>query len=211
MLRLATPMTALAVAGTSFALAACGSSSDNSSSSGNRNGSASSGQSGTRNADFQKFQQCLRDNGVTLPNRGGQGGGPGPGGSNAAPPNTNGGAPPQGGGYGGGPGGGGFGGQSSDPKVQRAMQACAKYRPRGNFRGGNGNGAPQQNIRAFTAYLTCLRDKGLDIKVSDGFNALRNLRQDDPKVQAALRSCQSKLPQRPQGSNAAPGNTNGTT
>jgi hypothetical protein len=224
MLRLATPMTALAVAGTSFALAACGSSSDNNSSSGG-NGSASSGQSGTRNADFQKFQQCLRDNGVTLPNRGGNGG---PGGSNAAPPNTNGGqppqggsstmppngggAPPQGGGYGG-PGGGGFGGQSSDPKVQKAMRACAKYRPQGNFRGGNGNGAPRQNIRAFTAYLTCLRDKGLDIKVSDGFNALRNLRQDDPKVQAALRSCQSKLPQRPQGSNAAPGNTttNGTT
>ena len=95
------------------------------------------------------------------------------------------------------------------------MRACAKYRPQGNFRGGNGNGtgAPQQNIRAFTAYLTCLRDKGLDVKVSDGFNALRNLRQSDPKVQAALRSCQSKLPQRPQASSAAPSNTttNGTT
>jgi hypothetical protein len=210
MLRLATPLSVFAVAGASFALAACGSSSDGNSSSSTTTRSASSGQSGTRNADFQKFQQCLKDNGVTLPNRGGQGGGPGPGGSNAAPPNTNGGQPPQGGGYGGGPGG--FGGQSADPKTQRAMQACAKYRPKGNFRGGgNGNGAPRQNIRAFTAYLTCLKDQGLDVKVSDGFNALRNLKQSDPKVQAALKSCQSKLPQRPQASGAAPGNTSGTT
>lgn len=205
MLRLATPLSVFAVAGASFALAACGSSSDgNSSSSTTTTGRASSGQSGTRNADFQKFQQCLKDNGVTLPNRG-QGGPGGPGGSNAAPPSTDGGAPPQGapGGYGGGPGG--FDGQSADPKTQRAMQACAKYRPKGDFRGGNG--APQQNIRAFTAYLTCLRDEGLDVKVSDGFNALRNLEQSDPKVQAALKSCQSKLPQRPQPSGAAPGNT----
>jgi hypothetical protein len=228
MLRLATPLTAFAVAGASLALAACGSSSDSgsSSSSTSTNGSASSGQSGTRNADFQKFQQCLRDNGVTLPNRGNRAGG-----SNAAPPNTAGGAPqgapgaggstatppngtpPQGGGYGGGPGGygGGFGGQSSNPKFQKAMQACAKYRPQGNFRGGNrqgnGTGRSQFNIRAFTPYLTCLKSKGLDVKVSDGFNALRDLKQSDPKVQAAFKSCQSKLPQRPQASGAAPANT----
>jgi hypothetical protein len=216
MLRLATPLSVLAVAGASFALAACGSSSDSNSSASSTTGSgASNGQSGTRNADFQKFQQCLKDNGVTLPGRGTRGG------SNAAPPNTDGGQPPQGGsttapptgqgGYGGGPGG--FGGQNADPKTQKAMQACAKYRPKGNFRGGNGNGAPQQNIRAFTAYLTCLRDQGLDVRTSDGFNALRNLKQSDPKVQAALKSCQSKLPQRPQASSAAPATTgtSGTT
>jgi hypothetical protein len=174
MLRLATPMSVLAVAGASFALAACGSSDDSSSPA---KTTASSGQSGTRNADFQKFQQCLKDNGVTLPGRGGQGGPP-PGASNAAPPNT------AGGGFGG-------GGQNADPKVQKAMQACAKYRPQRN-------GAPRQDIRAFTAYLTCLKDAGLDVKAADGFNALRNLRQSDPKVQAALKSCQSKLPQRPQ-------------
>lgn len=205
-------MSVLAVAGASFALAACGSSSNSNSNASSTNGSASNGQSGTRNADFQKFQQCLKDNGVTLPDRGNRGG------SNAAPPNTGGsttappnGTPPPGGGYGGGPGG--FGGQNADPKTQKAMQACAKYRPKGNFRGGNGNGAPQQNIKAFTAYLTCLKDKGLDVKASDGFNALRNLKQDDPKVQAALKACQSKLPQRPQGapSGAAPGSTGGTT
>ncbi|WP_051222735.1 hypothetical protein [Conexibacter woesei] len=214
MLRLATPLSVFAVAGASLALAACGSSSDNSSSGSSGTSTTANGQSGTRNADFQKFQQCLKDNGVTLPNRGNR-----PGGSNAAPPNTDGGSttappngqPPQGGGYGGGPGG--FGGQSADPKTQKAMRACAKYRPQGNFRGGNGNGAPRQNIRAFTAYLTCLRDAGLDVRVSDGFNALRNLKQSDPKVQAALKSCQSKLPQRPQASGTAPGNTttNGTT
>jgi hypothetical protein len=194
MLRLATPLSVFAVAGASFALAACGSSSDSdNSSASSRTGTTANG-SGTRNADFQRFQQCLKDNGVTLPGRG-QGG---PGGSNAAPPNTN---------------GGGFGPQNADPKTQKAMRACAKYRPQGNFRGrnGDGNGAPQQNVRAFTAYLTCLRDAGLDVKVADGFNALRNLKQSDPKVQAALRSCQSKLPQRPQGSSAAPSSADGTT
>src|SRR3954463_10105198 len=38
---------------------------------------------------------------------------------------------------------------------------------------------------------------GLDVKVSDGFNALRDLKASDPKVQAAFKACQSTLPQRP--------------
>jgi hypothetical protein len=204
MSRLRTSLPVVAVAGLSLTLAACGGSSGGggAASTTGTNSSTQGGQAnggGTQSADFQKFQQCLKDNGVTLPSRG-QGG---PGGSNAAPPNTAGGSttapptgtPPQGGGYGG-PGAGGFGGQNADPRTQKAMRACAKYRPSGGFRGGNGNGAPQQNIRAFTAYLTCLRDQGLDVKVSDGFNALRGLKQTDPKVQAAFKACQSKLPQR---------------
>jgi hypothetical protein len=233
MLRLATPLSVFAIAGASFALAACGSSSDSNSSTGSS--ATAGGGTGTQNAAFQKYQQCLKDNGVTLPTRrAGQGG---PGGSNAAPPNTNG-TPPQGApGAGGstttppsgtvpqgtGQGNPGFfgGGGANSAKFQKAMKACASLRPKGaagggygGFRGGggtaNGNGAgTQQNIRAFTPYLTCLRDRGLDVKVSDGFNALRNLKQSDPKVQAAFKSCQSKLPQRPQagGSNAAPANT----
>ena len=91
------------------------------------------------------------------------------------------------------------------------MQACGKYRPQGAGPGQGGGQGGGQNIQAFTPYLTCLKDKGLDVKVSDGFNALRNLKQSDPKVQAALKSCQSKLPQRPQGSSAAPSSTGGTT
>jgi hypothetical protein len=198
MLRLTLPSSALAVAGASLALVACGSS-DNGSSSASGASTGSSGGNATRNADFQKFQQCLKDNGVALPNRA-------RGGSNAAPPNT--GQPPQGGGQ-----GGFFSRQNSDPKVAKAMQACAKYRPQGRGPGGYGKGSgnrPQTNIAAFKPYLTCLKDQGLDVKVSDGFNALRGLKASDPKVQAAFKACQSKLPQRPGGSSAAPGNT-GTT
>ena len=66
------------------------------------------------------------------------------------------------GGYGPPPTGGpGFGGGQPDAKTQKAMQACAKLRPQGQFRGGYGsgsrNGAPQQSIAAFTPYLTCLQ------------------------------------------------------
>ena len=179
MSRLATPVSVLALLGATIALAACGGSSSASSSAGTGTTAG-----GTQSATMAKFQQCLKDQGVQLPQRPGGGNGP-PAGANGQPP----------------AGGGGFRG---DPKVQKAMQACAKYRPQGAFRGRNGGGGPQQNIQAFTPYLTCLKAAGLDVKVSDGFNALRNLKRDDPKVQAALKSCQSKIPQRPQ---AAPSST----
>jgi hypothetical protein len=195
--RLTTPLSVLAVAGASIALAACGSSSggDSASSAG---ASAGQGQGTSQNAAFKKFQDCLKDNGVTLPDRGqrpggGQGYGP-PAGSDGQPPT---GTPPAGGGF------------AGNPKFQAAMKACAKYRPQGlpDGRGGPGGAGPQQNIKAFTPYLTCLKDQGLDIKVSDGFNALRNLKRDDAKVQAALKTCQSKIPQRP----TAPAGTSTTS
>jgi hypothetical protein len=194
MSRRASALPALALLGATVALAACGSSGGGSS-----GGGAQAATSGTA-ASADKFQQCLKDNGVTRPNRpgGGQGGN-----GYGAPPGA-GGAP------GGGPGAGGPGG--NDPKFRKALQACAKYRPDGAL-GGRGGGG-QQDIKAFTPYLTCLKDQGLDVKVSDGFNALRNLKRDDTKVQAALKSCQSKLPQRPQGAPgaASPGTTTaGTT
>jgi hypothetical protein len=199
--RLTTPLSVLAVAGASIALAACGSSSG-----GDSAGSASAGQgqgSANQSAAFKKFQDCLKDNGVTLPDRGarsggGQGYGPPAGGdgqpptgtppADATPPANGDGTPPAGGAP-----GGGF---ADNPKFQAAMKTCAKLRPQG-LRGGPGAGRPQQDIKAFTPYLTCLKDEGLDIKVSDGFNALRNLKRDDTKVQAALKTCQSKIPQRP--------------
>jgi hypothetical protein len=184
MSRLATPLSVLAIAGASIALVACGSSGDDSSA-GAKASTNGSGTDTTQNAAFEKYRQCLKDNGVTLPDRGqrpGGGYGPSPGtGTNGTPP------------AGGFPGGG-----QADAKTQKAMQACAKLRPQGQFRGGYGNGGqrPQQDIKAFTPYLTCLQGQGLDVKVSDGFNALRDLKASDPEVQAAFKACRSKLPQR---------------
>lgn len=187
MSRIATPLSALAVLGAAAALAACGSSSDDNAS----GGSASANGGGTRNADFQKYQQCLKDNGVTLPDRGPDGaGGPGAG------------APPAGGM----PGGGAPAGVDQE-QFQKAQQACAKLRPQG---AGRGNGQrPQMDVKAFTPYLTCLKGEGLDVDVADGFDALRDLKQADAKVQAAFKACQAKLPQRPSGgaSSAAPAPT----
>lgn len=195
MSRIATPLSVLAVAGASIALAACGSSSGNGSAS-SANAAARQGQqpAGTQSAAFKKFQDCLKDNGVTLPDRGQR---PGGGQGYGTPP------------AGGAPGAGGF---ADNPKLQAAMKACAKLRPQGlgNGRGGPGRANPQQGIKAFTPYLTCLKSAGLDVNVSDGFNALRNLKQDDPKVQAAFKSCQSKLPQRPS-STQPPTTTSGST
>jgi hypothetical protein len=196
--RLATPLSVLAIAGASIALVACGSS--DGSSSGNAASTTARTGNGTQNAAFEKYRQCLKDNGVTLPDRGQRPGG-GNGGGYGPPTRTDG-APPSG------DGPGFLGGGQPDAKTQKAMQACAKLRPQ--FRGGygdrNGNG-PQQDIKAFTPYLTCLKDQGLDVKVSDGFNALRGLKASDPKVQAAFKACQSKLPQRPGGNGGRPQTT----
>ncbi len=206
--RLTTPLSVLAVAGASIALVACGSSSG-----GNSTNSAGAAAAQGQSAAFKKFQDCLKDNGVTLPDRGqrpggGQGYGP-PAGANGTPPAGTDGTPPTG--TDGTPPAGGApgGGFADNPKFQAAMKACAKLRPQGlrNGRGGPGGTGPRQSIKAFTPYLTCLKDQGLDIKVSDGFNALRNLKRDDTKVQAALKTCQSKIPQRP----TAPAGTSTTT
>ena len=193
--RLTTPLSVLAVAGASIALAACGSSSGGAGTD-SAGASGGQGQNSNQSAAFTKFQDCLKDNGVTLPDRGqrpggGQGNGYGPpAGGDGTPPAGTDGAPPAGGAP-----GGGF---ADNPKFQAAMKACAKLRPQGLRNGrGPGGAGPQQNIKAFTPYLTCLKDQGLDIKISDGFNALRNLKRDDAKVQAALKTCQSKIPRRP--------------
>lgn len=190
--RLASPLSALVLVAATVALAACG---------GSSGGGGSTAAAGTaQTASRANFDKCLKDQGVEPPSRpqgGGNGNGPPVGGGN--------GQPPAGGGNGQGPGGGQ--GAGGDTKLGKALQACAKYRPQG-ARGGRPGG--QQNIQAFTPYLTCLKDQGLAVKVSDGFNALRNLKRDDPKVQAALTACQPKLPARPQGApngNAPPSTT----
>jgi hypothetical protein len=192
MSRLATPLTALALAGASIALVACGSSS---SGGGSAASTSTTAAAGTQSAAFQKYQACLKDNGVTLPNRGARGNGGG-GGNGYGPPA-------------GGPGAGAGGGFADNPKLAAAVKACAKLRPQGlgAGRGGPGGARGQQSIKAFTPYLDCLKAAGLDVKVADGFNALRDLERDDPKVQAALASCRSKIPQRPQASTTTPPST----
>ncbi|QEC47437.1 hypothetical protein FSW04_07470 [Baekduia soli] len=179
------PLSVLAVA--AVALTACGGSSSSSSS----QADASTTTGG--NASRAKFRQCLADQGVTLPDRTPPSSATPP--PTGAPPST--GTPP-------GPGGGGFGAQ--DPKTRKAFQACAKYRPRGRGRlAGPGNGQGP-NAQVFTAYLSCIKSKGLKIDASQGFRALGSLDRSDPKVTKALNACQSKLPQGPPAGGAPPAN-----
>jgi hypothetical protein len=169
------------------ALAACGGSSPSSSSSTSAAGGSSAsaggaGAGGGNAAGFAKFRDCLKSQGVTIPPRGqGAGGGGGYG-------------PPAGG----------------QPQLsaaqQKAMQACAKYRPQGAGQGGGF----RQNAAAFKPYLTCLKAQGLNVDINAGFNALRGISRTDPKLQPALRACASKLPQRPGGGSATPGSTTTT-
>jgi hypothetical protein len=208
MLRLRTPITVLLLLAATALVAACGGSSGSSGATAGTGTNAAGGTAagagpGGGGAQGAAFQKCLKDHGLTLPGRGAGGaGGPGyggPGGGNGQPPN-------------GGPGGGG-----GNPAFQKAMAACGKLRPQGTGQGGGGagpGGGAGQSITAFVPYLNCLKTKGLAVDVKQGFNALRSLKRDDPKVQAALTSCQSKLPQRPQRSQGTPpagSTTSGTT
>ena len=163
-------------------LVACGGSGSSSSGSGS---SAGANAAGANSAAADKFRSCLKAQGVDVP--------PGPGAG------------------GGGGAGGGYGQRPQrTPAQQKAMQACAKYRPQGGgFGGGGGGGA--QNIAAFKPYLQCLKDQGLAIDINAGFQALRGLKRDDPKLQPALKACASKLPQRPQGAPPASATPSTTT
>jgi hypothetical protein len=169
-------------------LAACGGSSSSAGSAAPTTAGTAAG--GNNSAAFTKFRDCLKAQGVDLPPGRGAGGGNGtpPTGTNGQPPA---GARPQ-----------------QSPEQQKAMQACAKYRPQG---AGPGGGAGQQNAAAFTPYLNCLKAQGLNVDVKAGFNALRTIKRDDPKLQPALKACASKLPQRPQRAPGASSTTPGGT
>jgi hypothetical protein len=182
--RLAAVALALTCAATLVACGGSGSSSSGSGSSAGANAAA-----GANSAAADKFRSCLKAQGVDVPPGPGAGGGGGAGGG-------------AGGGYGQRP--------QRTPAQQKAMQACAKYRPQGGgFGGGGGGGA--QNIAAFKPYLQCLKDQGLAIDINAGFQALRGLKRDDPKLQPALKACASKLPQRPQGAPPASATPSTTT
>jgi hypothetical protein len=94
---------------------------------------------------------------------------------------------------------GGFGSPSS--AMLKARQACAKLRPAGGFGGG-------RFAAAFQAFRTCMASHGVTIPATrptappsppasgapraDRF--LNGLNPGNPKVAAALKACQSKLP-----------------
>lgn len=96
---------------------------------------------------------------------------------------------------------GGFGSPSS--AMLKARQACAKLRPAGGFGFGGGG-----FTAAFQAFRTCMVSHGVTIPTTRptappsppasgaprAFRFLNGLNRSDPKVAAALKACQSKLP-----------------
>jgi hypothetical protein len=97
------------------------------------------------------------------------------------------------------------GGFAANPAMQKARQACASLRPAGGF-GGFGGG---QFAAAFQAFRSCMAAHGETIPAtrptappatppSPGTDRFLNgLNPSDPKVAAALKACQSKLPRFP--------------
>jgi len=94
------------------------------------------------------------------------------------------------------------GGFTPNPAMQTARQACASLRPAGGFGGG-------RFAAAFQAFRSCMATHGEAIpaarpaarpttRPSPGADRFLNgLNPSDPKVAAALKACQSKLPRFP--------------
>jgi hypothetical protein len=94
------------------------------------------------------------------------------------------------------------GGFTANPAMQKARQACASLRPAGGFGGG-------QFTAAFQAFRSCMAAHGETIPTTrptappttppspgaDRF--LGGLNASAPKVAAAVKACQSKLPRFP--------------
>ncbi len=95
---------------------------------------------------------------------------------------------------------GGF--ATPNPTMQKAREACASLRPAGGFGGFGGRGFGQ----AFEAFRSCMADHGETIPTtrptapptpapSPGTDRFLNgLNPGNPKVAAALKACESKLP-----------------
>jgi hypothetical protein len=145
----------------------------------------SSTSSGSASGSFIAYQNCLRQHGVTIPTARPSGG---PGGF----------------------GGGGFGGGGN----QQARQACASLRPSGGRFGGGFGG---QFATAIQAFRSCMASHGETIPstrptappspaassgTSPADRFLNGLNPSNPKVEAAVAACQSKLPSFPSGGTA---------
>jgi hypothetical protein len=94
---------------------------------------------------------------------------------------------------------------SPNPSMQAARQACASLRPQGGGFGGFGGGGGQFAAE-FQAFRSCMSAQGEPIPTtrptapptpapSPGADRFLNgLNPNNPKVAAALKACQSKLP-----------------
>jgi len=168
-------VTALALMSAFIALVAtgCGSSSSSSSS--------ATASTTSQDAARVKFTQCMRDNGVDIPDNPGQGGG--------GRPNID------------------------RTKLQAAAKACQKYQQAAV---GDISDAQRQEFQdAFAKFSACMRQNGVDIPDPGSGNGPPaggggQIDRSDPKVQAAIKACQDKLPQRGQGGpGGPPGGGNG--
>jgi hypothetical protein len=173
-------------------LAACGSSSSSSTSSTSSSGAAASasGAGGAGGpANRAKLTACLKQHGVTLPNRP-------PGGGYGPPPGArNGGGPPGGGG-----GLGGGGGRFNNPKFRAAIQACGGA---AGFRGGQGGFHPSS--ATITTFASCVKQHGYTLPQANltGKGPVYPATiQRNAKFQSASRACQSIL--RPAGGGGPP-------
>jgi hypothetical protein len=189
--RLATVGCALAAG---FVLAACGGSSGGSAAASNTSpttttpgGTNGGGRFGTA---LNAFRDCMSSHGITitLPNR--------PRNGDRTPPTTTPGEtfPPRGS-FGGGFGGRGFGNFANrfetppagvDPATYKtALDSCRSKLP-------TGGGFP--NNSAFQAYRSCLQDHGVTLPSSNSAASGNSFNRNDPKVQAAMKTCAPLLP-----------------
>jgi hypothetical protein len=197
----------LGILAVSCALVACGSSSSGSTTTTTASsGTSASSSSGSFAARRAKLVACLKQHGVTLPNRppgGGSGGGGGGGffgGGGGA-----GGANPGGPNAGAGRSGGFF---RNNPKAAAAFKACGADFGGGRFRPGAG-GRFKISHTAINNFVACVRKHGYNLPKPNfsgkGSVFPSNIR-NNAKAEAAIRACSSLL--RPAG---APGASSGTS
>jgi hypothetical protein len=132
---------------------------------GSSNASSAPTNTTSQDAARIKYTQCLRDNGIDVPDN------PTPGGRRF--------------------------GNVDQAKLRKAQTACRKYQ---QAVVGNITPAQRQAFQdAFAKFASCMRQHGVDLPPrtpgqgppAGGAQINRN----DPKVQAAQKACQSKLPQ----------------
>ncbi|GAA1736053.1 hypothetical protein GCM10009681_03170 [Luedemannella helvata] len=166
------------MAGIAALLTACGDGDEGTS-------ATSDGQGG-----FAAYQECLAQQGITLPSWGQQGQPP-PSGSRVPRAMPEGGGAPPGGAP---PGGGGFMPEGVDQETwQKAQEACAPVRPSGGPGGFGGDNS------AFAAYRNCLAENGVSGSAGPG-----QLTTADPKVAAAEKVCAALRPSGRPGGGAPP-------
>ena len=149
---------------------ACGSDSDSSDSTNGSSGSSSS-EENDQDAAQVRLRQCLRENGVDVPDNPGQGGGGG-----GAPENFD------------------------REKLQEALDGPCKEYQTGAF-GNISEEDRQEFQDSFQKFAQCMRDQGIDVPdmtAGEGPPAGGGgeLDPDDPDVQAATEQCRDELPQR---------------